>query len=420
MGTYSFKLPDLGEGIVESEVSAWHVQGGDTVEEDQVRADVRTDKAIVEVGSPVSGTIVALGCEAGDVLAVGAELVRFELDGQAGDAAPAQAETGITGSRAGDSAKTAKRDSAGASTSQQRSAGGISRVTGGASNVLASPSLRRRAREEEIDLAAVPGSGPQGRISHADLDAFIAAGGELAMRVGGRASREGRTEIKVTGLRRVIARKMQQTMRDIPHYSYIEEVDVTQLEALRVMLNENKLESQPRLTLLPFLAQALVKVLPQFPHCNARFDDETGVLTQFDAVHLGVATMTAAGLMVPVLRHCESLDLWQCAAGIARVSQVARDNTAAAAELSGSTITITSLGAIGGIATTPVINAPETAIIGVNKMQQRPVVIDGAIVVRTMMNVSASFDHRIVDGYDGAQLVQALKRVLENPGAIFV
>ena len=410
MATYSFKLPDLGEGIVESEISAWHVRVGDRVEEDQVLADVQTDKAIVEVTSPIGGTVLALGCEAGHVLAVGAELVRFEL---AGDSAP---DTG----QPQDYVPAPPRQPAAGPAPAGKAAPGNPAAAQATTGVLASPSLRRRAREEGIDLAAVPGSGPRGRISHADLEAFIAAGGELAARPGGRQPRAGRTEVRVTGLRRIIAGKMQKAKRDIPHYSYIEEVDVTQLEALRQMLNEDRRDSQPRLTLLPFLAQALVKVLPQFPHCNARYDDEAGVVTQFDAVHLGVATMTDGGLMVPVVKNCESLDLWQCAAELARVSQAAREQRASVAELSGSTISITSLGAIGGIATTPIINAPETAIIGVNKMQQRPVVKDGAIVVRTMMNLSASFDHRIVDGYDGAQLVQALKRVLENPGAIFV
>lgn len=419
MATYSFKLPDLGEGTVESEVSVWRVQVGDRVEEDQILAEVQTDKAIVEVGSPVSGRVIALGCAAGAVLAVGAELVRFEVEGEV--------ESAIDGSSGSSSDLSQHTDSftVGVSASDVEEAeasitGPAVDATSPSANVLASPSLRRRAREEGIDLSAVPGSGLKGRISHSDLDAFIAAGGELAMKVGGRQRRESKTEVKITGLRRVIAQKMQKTMREVPHYSYIEEVDVTQLEALRVMLNESRNETQPKLTLIPFLAQALVRVLPQFPHCNARFDDEHGVLVQHDAAHIGVATMTPGGLMVPVVKHCESLDLWQTAAEVARVSAAARDNNATAGELVGSTITITSLGAIGGIATTPVINAPETAIIGVNKMQQRPVVIDGAIVVRTMMNLSASFDHRIVDGYDGAQLVQALKRILENPGAIFV
>lgn len=419
MGTFSFKLPDLGEGIVESEVSAWHVQVGDAVEEDQVIADVQTDKAIVEVSSPVSGTVVALGCGAGTVLAVGAELVRFETEDAVADAADAGSVdlAGTVGEGQIDVGKDAEVRADSVASTVPKPATATTPVT---TAVLASPSLRRRAREEGIDLAAVPGGGPGGRIGHADLDAFIAAGGEHAMRVGSRGPRQGEVEIKVTGLRRIIAQKMQKATRDIPHYSYIEEVDVSQLEALRVMLNEGRNETQPRLTLLPFLAQALVKVLPRFPHCNARYDGDAGVVTQFEALHLGVATMTDAGLMVPVVKHCESMDLWQCAAEIARVSQAARDGKATAAELGGSTITITSLGAIGGIATTPVINAPETAIIGVNKMQQRPVVKEGAIVIRTMMNLSASFDHRIVDGYDGAQLVQALKIIMENPGAIFV
>lgn len=433
MGTFSFKLPDLGEGTVESEVTTWHVQVGDRVEEDQVIAEVQTDKAIVEVGSPVSGTVIALGCQAGEVLAVGAELVRFELGGEGGGGVMGDSGSG----GAGPAGASAKRDGKAASGTASGAPGAVptsapgavpapprtpvtAAAAGTARPVLASPSLRRRAREEGIDLAAVPGSGPGGRISHADLDAFIAVGGELAQRPGRGAPRTGTTEVKVTGLRRVIAQKMQKAKRDIPHYSYIEEVDVTQLEELRVVLNDSRAEARTRLTLLPFLLQALVQVLPRFPHCNARFDDEAGVVTRFEAVHAGVATMTGNGLLVPVVKHCESLDLWQCAAELARVAQAARDGKASAAELGGSTITITSLGAIGGIATTPVINAPETAIIGVNKMQQRPVVKNGAIVVRTMMNISASFDHRIVDGYDGAQLVQALKHMLENPGAIFV
>jgi 2-oxoisovalerate dehydrogenase E2 component (dihydrolipoyl transacylase) len=413
MGSYSFKLPDLGEGIVESEVSTWYVQVGDSVEEDQSLADVQTDKAIVEVTSPVQGKVIALGCAAGDVLAVGAELVCFEIEGE-GETAVNQAiaEPASVRTETAIAAPLAEPVAPAAVVKQS--------TTGSSGSVRASPSLRRRAREEGIDLAAVPGNGPAGRISHRDFDAFVAAGGELAVPVSGRAQRHGSTEVKITSMRRVIAQKMQQAKRDIPHYSYIEEVDVTQLEELRAHLNAEKAEAQPKLTLLPFLIQALVKVLPRFPHCNARFDDEAGVLTQFEAVHVGVATMTDAGLMVPVVKHCESLDVWQSAGEVARVSQAARDGVASPSELSGSTITITSLGTIGGIATTPIINAPETPIIGINKMQQRPVVKGGAIVVRTMMNLSASFDHRIVDGYDGAQLVQALKRVLENPGAIFV
>ncbi|MBN7798590.1 dihydrolipoamide acetyltransferase family protein [Parahaliea mediterranea] len=407
MGVYSFKLPDLGEGIVESEVSTWHVSVGDMVCEDDPLADVQTDKAVVEVSAPVAGRIVALGCSAGEVLAVGAELVCFDIDGD-GPGAEGTAARPEPGGEAPIAAPPAKY--AGATP--------FPATDPVFQQVLASPSLRKRAREAGINLADVPGSGPKGRISHRDFEAFLAAGGELASRPG--ESRQATREVRLSGMRRVIARKMQESKRNIPHYSYIEEVDVTELEALRQHLNTEREDGQAKLTLLPFLVLALVKILPRFPHCNARFDDVEQVLTEFDAVHVGVATMTEAGLMVPVVRHCESLDVWRVASAIGRVSALARDGKAAPADLGGSTITITSLGAIGGIATTPVINAPETTIIGVNKMQERPVVRGGNIVARTMMNLSASFDHRIVDGYDGAQLVQALKASLEHPGAIFV
>jgi 2-oxoisovalerate dehydrogenase E2 component (dihydrolipoyl transacylase) len=434
---YSFKLPDLGEGIVESEIAEWYVKPGDLVEEDQHIADVMTDKAVVEVTAPVSGRVLAVACDAGEVLAVGSELIRFETDGDQ----PEQQATGSQDEAAGKAAvETANKDTADTDAApttallpEKASAAQGAPVTASAPNpatnvaaftgkVLASPSVRQRARDEDIDLASVPGSGPAGRVSHKDLDAFIAAGGALVARsaFSGKQARTSATEVKVKGLRRVIAQKMLQAKRNIPHYSYVEEVDVTNLEELRAHLNANREEGQPKLTLLPFIAQALVKILPRFPHCNAHFDDENSLLTQHDAVNVGIATMTDTGLMVPVVKHCESLDVWQTAVEVARVSQAARDSKAKPEELSGSTITITSLGAIGGIATTPIINAPETAIIGVNKLQERPVVKDGAIVVRKMMNLSSSFDHRIVDGYDGAQLVQALKQLLENPGAIFV
>lgn len=429
MANYTFKLPDLGEGIVESEIAEWYVQPGDTVEEDQHIADVMTDKAMVEVSSPVAGTVIAVACEAGEVLAVGKELVRFEVQGKSNDSiesdnstppvASAQQTLTTTADIAAPQVATVLETVVPDAKPVSDTRTNIAPFTG---TVLASPSVRQRARDEAIDLALVPGSGPAGRIGHKDLDAFIAAGGQLAVpgNVNLRRPAQGYTDVKIKGLRRVIAQKMQQSKRNIPHYSYIEEVDVTQLEELRLHLNASRGECQPKLTLLPFIVLALVKVLPQFPHCNARFDDENSTLTQYDAVHVGIATMTDAGLMVPVIRHCETRDVWQSAAEIARISQAARDNSAKAEELSGSTITITSLGAIGGIATTPVINAPETAIIGVNKLQERPVVKDGSIVVRKMMNLSSSFDHRIVDGFDGAQLVQVLKRLLENPGAIFV
>lgn len=430
MSEFSFRLPDLGEGIVESEITQWHVAVGDRVEEDQVLADVQTDKAVVEVESPVTGTVLALGCEAGEVLAVGAELVRFDTGESPGESQQ--------GSR--DESRDESRDdknhpespghpterpepTTGASSAPQRDAPRSPRPHRAPPSdpafqqVLASPSLRKRAREAGIDLRRVPGNGPGGRVTHRDFDAYREQDAPAAE---AKPARDAVQEVKLSGLRRVIARKMELATRSIPHYSYIEEVDVTQLEALRLHLNAGRETDQPKLTLLPFIALAMVKTLPRFPHCNARFDEEAQLLRQYQAVHLGVATMTDGGLMVPVVRHCDGLDLWQAAAEIGRVSRAAREGRAAQEELSGSTVTITSLGALGGLATTPVINAPETAILGINKMQQRPVVRDGTIVVSTMMNLSASFDHRIVDGYDGAQWVQALKAVLENPGAIFV
>jgi 2-oxoisovalerate dehydrogenase E2 component (dihydrolipoyl transacylase) len=286
---------------------------------------------------------------------------------------------------------------------------------------LASPAVRQRADELGIKLQFVEGSGPGGRISHADLDSFVARGGSSARSSGGGlVRREGVDEIKVIGLRRKIAEKMQDAKRRIPHFAYVEEVDMTELEALRAHMNATKQKDQPKLTLLPFMMRALVKVLPDFPQINARYDDEAGVVHRFHPVHIGIATQTANGLIVPVVKHAEAMDLWQAAAEVTRVSSAARDNKATRDELSGSTITITSLGPIGGVVTTPVINHPEVGIIGPNAIIDRPVVRDGAIVVRKMMNLSSSFDHRVVDGYDAAQFIQRVKALLEHPALMFM
>jgi 2-oxoisovalerate dehydrogenase E2 component (dihydrolipoyl transacylase) len=413
MGTFSFKLPDLGEGIVESEIAEWHVAVGDMVEEDDHIADVMTDKAVVEVSAPVSGKVIALACESGEVLAVGSELIRFETDSDTvSEDKPAESKQ---------SAESAPAETA--QPQQKQMTPAVNQPsndnTQNNSTVLTSPSVRRRAKEQNIDLTLVTGSGKSGRIYNSDLDNFIATGGSLAARPMPVANTQI-DEIKIKGLRRVIAQKMVESKQNIPHYSYVEEVDVTQLEELRQTLNAERQEHQQKLTLLPFLVIALNKVLGDFPHCNALYDDDTNILSQYRAVHAGIATMTSGGLMVPVIKHSEQYDIWQVANEMNRVTQAARDGKAKADELSGSTITITSLGAIGGVATTPVINAPETSIIGVNKMIDRPVVINGQIVVRKMMNLSASFDHRIVDGFDGAMLVQAIKKKLEVPGTLFV
>lgn len=454
MGIYVLKLPDLGEGVVESEVVAWYVAPGERVTEDQHIADVMTDKATVEIGSPVDGVVVALACEAGEVLAVGRELIRFEVDGAGNTVdqpepvppapepgngaqtpplmkqpAPPTTEPGPAGEDEDASQIGAREVDAPIAAVFHQDVFHQDRLDQESAShgtalyphrtVLASPSIRHRAREAGVDLSRVPGSGRDGRIQRVDLDIFIASGSQqrgTATPAGG----DDTSTIRLSGLRRVIARKIAAAKREIPHYTYIEEVDVTELEKLRQHLNGRREPQQPKLTLLPFIVRALVNVLPRFPRCNANFDGDSGQLTQYRAVHAGIATMTDEGLMVPVVRHCEHLDLWQCAAEIARLAAAARDQSIRPEELKHSTITITSLGTLGGLATTPVINAPETAIIGINRMQKRPVVMGDALVVRNMMNISASFDHRIVDGYDGALLVQALKELLEAPATLFL
>ncbi len=429
MGFYSFKLPDLGEGIVESEIDVWHVSPGDAVAEDQHIVDVITEKAVVEITAPVSGSVVALGCNVGDILAVGKELISFKVEND-GDIAASDSNA-IEHTSTAAACTEEKQNTSVINQTEPRSKLqdkradtktdtllnlGAQQVALPHRTLLTSPALRRRARQTDIDLSLVPGSGPNGRITEEDLNAFIA----VIQAPTGPSKRHACNEVQIRGLRRIIGQKMQQSKRQIPHYSYIEEIDVTHLEELRQHLNGKRHEGQPKLTLLPFIMQALTKILPQFPHCNAHFDQENNLLKQHEAVHIGIATMTKVGLMVPVVKHCESLDIWQSASEVARVSQAARNGESRNNELSGSTITITSLGAIGGLATTPIINAPETAIIGINKLQERPVVKDGAIVIRRLMNLSSSFDHRIVDGFDGAQLIQALKTLLENPTTIFL
>ena len=425
METYSFKLPDLGEGIVESEISAWHVQPGDRVQEDQLIAEVMTDKAVVEITAPVTGTVVALAGKAGDVLKVGRELIRFEVQGPGNPGAESGLDPKLKLAPEPEPEPEPEPKSE-PTVTITRSSGTFASIKSSASvtdnsvalphrRVLTSPSLRRQAREANIDLSLVPGSGPEGRITQEDMDAYLSA-----TRPSKNRKRHGSRSIHIQGLRRVIARKIQQSAQQIPHYSYIEEVDVTQLEALRRHLNDQRSGEQAKLTLLPFIMHALSRLLPDFPHCNAHYHGSKDLLVQHEPVNIGIATMTEAGLMVPVVRHCESLDLWQAAAEISRLSQTARSGKAGKDELSGSTISITSLGALGGIATTPIINAPETAIIGVNKIQERVMVKEGRFVIRQMMNLSSSFDHRIVDGFDGAQLVQKLKALLEHPGAAFV
>ncbi len=408
MSRYVFKMPDLGEGTVSAEVVEWKVKVGDMVQEDQVIAEVMTDKAAVEIPAPVTGRVLSLTGQPGDMVAVGSELIAFDTDASA-PAAPAAA---VAAAPAPAAAPAAARPTPAASSAAP--------ATAAATRVMASPATRRKAHVAGVDLAAVSGSGPGGRISASDLEAVISGRGNGAARPAARAPRQGVEEIKVIGLRRVIAERMLAAKRNIPHFSYVEEVDVTELEGLRQYLNARQPKGAPSLTYLPFLVAALVRVLEKFPQCNAVHDAERNLILRHAAVHVGVATQTPDGLKVPVVKNAEARSLADLAAEIRRVSEGARSNKATRDELTGSTITVTSLGKLGGIASTPVINAPEVAIVGVNKAVERPVVLDGAIAIRRIMNLSSSFDHRFVDGFDAAAMIQALREKLEHPATIFI
>jgi 2-oxoisovalerate dehydrogenase E2 component (dihydrolipoyl transacylase) len=413
MGTHAIKVPDLGEGIAEVELVAWRVQPGDTVAEDQVLADVMTDKATVEIPSPVAGKVLALGGEVGQQMAVGAELIRIDVDAQGEtvqvQAAPARAPV------------PAPAPAPAVATATAAASAPAVRTPPSAGKPLAAPAVRHRAAVLGIDLQQVPGSAADGRILHEDLDAWLLRQQRAQAPGPPRyAERHDEEAVPVTGVRRRIAQRMQDAMHRIPHFTYVEEVDVTELELLRARLNERWGSERAHLTLLPLLVRAVVLAVPRFPQVNARFDDEAGVLTRHGAVHAGIATQTAVGLMVPVLRHAEARDPWSSATEIARLAEAARAGRATRDELSGSTLTITSLGALGGIASTPIINAPEVAIVGVNRIVQRPVIKDGAVVARRMMNLSSSFDHRVVDGQLAAEFVQAVRASLECPALLFV
>jgi 2-oxoisovalerate dehydrogenase E2 component (dihydrolipoyl transacylase) len=457
-------MPDVGEGIAECEVVAWRVQPGDSVKEDQILADVMTDKATVEIPSPFHGTVLALGGKVGESLAVGAELVRLEIEGAGnfkGDAAkPAVAATAANPAPAADepaelphgfvpepqrvaaaaasvAAPSAKAGQAAPpaavphpstrpSTPPRQGNGAASRAIFRDANEkpLAAPAVRKRAWDMGIELQYVAGSGAAGQITHADLDAYLSG------RKQGHASHAGADEryaelqgeeaVPLIGLRRKIAEKMQLSKRQIPHFTYVEEVDVTELEALRGQLNARYGEERGKLTLLPLLMRAVVLAIRKFPEVNARFDDQAGIVTRYQPVHLGIATQTDAGLMVPVIRNAEARDPWASAREIVRLAEAARTGKATRDELSGSTITITSLGPLGGIVTTPVINHPEVAIVGVNRILERPVVRNGGLVPRKLMNLSSSFDHRVIDGMVAAEFIQTIRGYLESPATLFV
>ncbi|PRA33910.1 dihydrolipoamide acetyltransferase family protein [Pseudomonas poae] len=417
MGTHVIKMPDIGEGIAEVELSVWHVKVGDLVVEDQVLADVMTDKAMVDIPSPVHGKVISLGGEPGEVMAVGSILISIEVEG-AGNAkdAPALKETVKEAPKA---APIVEAKPAPAPVERKPAPAPVSRDAD--ERPLASPAVRKHALDAGIQLRLVQGTGPAGRILHEDLDAYLQQGTAKASTAANPyAERNDEEQIPVIGMRRKIAQRMQDATRRAAHFSYVEEIDVTALDELRVHLNEKHGATRGKLTLLPFIVRAMVVALREFPQINARYDDEAQVITRLGAVHVGVATQSDVGLMVPVVRHAEARSLWGNAEEIARLATAARNGKASRDELSGSTITLTSLGALGGIVSTPVLNLPEVAIVGVNRIVERPMVIKGQIVVRKMMNLSSSFDHRVVDGMDAAQFIQAIRGLLEQPASLFL
>ncbi len=473
MSSYVIKLPDVGEGIAEAEIVAWHVNVGDTIGEDDPIVEVMTDKATVELPSPVSGKIVRLGAEIGDLVPVGSDLIWIDLadhnadqsaaenpddngDASGGGATAALPEgvvalaseshlaadmqpdvaserpTARVVSAGGPPTPTAPRTtpssatpSTGPAVSQPRPARST-KLGAATSKPLAAPAVRRRAQALDINLGEIVGSGPDGRVEHADLDTHLTSAVAVYRSVHGStvvdaaAAADEVQAVKIVGLRRNIAQRMKIAKDRIPHFTYVDEIDMTELERLRAQLNDDRAAGLPKLTMLPFLMRAVIVAVVDFPQMNARFDDEAGVVQRYRAVHLGVAAQTPKGLMVPVLEHAESHDLWSSATEVARLAAGARDGTIKLAELSGSTITISSLGAVGGIVSTPIINYPEVAIIGVNKMVQRPVYVDGQWVPRQMMNLSSSFDHRVVDGFDAAQFIQRIRELLETPALLFM
>ncbi|MBC96058.1 branched-chain alpha-keto acid dehydrogenase subunit E2 [bacterium] len=430
MGDYVFKLPDIGEGVVEGEVVSWHVKIGDSVVEDAPIVDVMTDKATVTIPSPTSGVVKELSGEVGDMIAVGTALITFTGEGNIEPSKEESTENTtvnepeieeVVEEVVEEIVEIVEKKSE--PTNKVPVKEPVKAVKNIANNrILASPAVRRRAREAELDLTFVSGSGPSGRIRHADLDAYIAAGGAVsgAPPKSYSTKRTETNEIKIVGLRRKIAEQMVKSKFSIPHFSYFEEIDVTELEKLRKFLNSTKDESQPKLTYLPFIMMALAKIMPKHQECNAHYDEENNIVTQHSAVHLGIATQTDRGLFVPVVKHVEAMDIWQSASEMQRVSGSARNGTASLDDLSGSTFTITSLGRDGGLGATPIINHPEVSILGVHKAREMPVVQDGKIEIRRIMNVSSSFDHRIVDGANGAALIQSLKKLLEHPALIFM
>ncbi len=408
MGDYVVKLPDVGEGIAEAEIVEWHVSVGDTIAEDQVMVEVMTDKATVELPSPVAGIVMSVGAAVGDVLAVGAPLIHIDTGSET---------TGVDSS----APSTEPAAEPPVELAPPEPTAPIARLPEAGRRPTAAPAVRQRAATLGIDLLEVAGTGPEGRIVHADLDAHLTRNGSPQPTSQANTARDNSVDdVVVVGLRRNIAQRMQVAKTRIPHFTYVDEVDVTEVERLRAELNRQRPDRESRLTILPFLMRAVVVAIGDFPQMNARYDDDNGVVHRHRAVHLGVATQTAKGLMVPVVANCDRRDLWECSDEVTRLSTAARNNKITLEELTGSTITITSLGSLGGIVSTPIINYPEVAIIGVNKITTRPVYVGDALLPRQIMNLSSSFDHRVVDGADAAAFIQQIKGLLETPALLFI
>ena len=428
MALFTFKLPDIGEGISEAEIVGWHIQVGDRVEEDQPIADMMTDKATVEMESPVAGVVVRLAGEPGDQVPIGSMLVEIEVEGDVA-AAPSPADETLNAQTPVEPviAEAAAPDGSGAPAKAGAQGGQVPPLDPGllpsqehevlGQPILASPAVRARAKELGVDLSQVKPAAD--RVRHADLDAYLLYGAGQGYAPAGRSAKRADETVKVIGMRRRIAENMAASKRHIPHFTYVEEIDVTALEELRAQLNAGRGE-RPKLTMLPLLIVAICKALPDFPMLNARYDDEAGVVTRHGSVHLGLATQTDAGLMVPVVRDAQDRNIWQLASEIRRLADAARSGKAKSEELSGSTLTLTSLGPLGGVATTPVINRPEVAIIGPNRVIERPVFRGKEVVAAKLMNLSISCDHRVVDGWDAASFVQAVRKLLEAPAFLFV
>jgi len=408
MGQYIFKMPDIGEGVTEAEITEWHVKVGDKVADDDPICDAMTDKATVELTAPTSGVVTSVGCAAGEIMAIGGDLIIFETEGGTESPIPTPIKM--------EAPKVEKPKPAPKPTPKPKAkaAPAPTVVSTPSSKPLASPAVRRRAEDQDIDLSLVPASGKAGQITHGDLDAYSKGGGSTLQKLA------GGTDIKVTGMRRIISKRMSESKRRIPHFSYVESIDMTELERTRVHLNATRVPHQPKLTLMPFFMRAMVKAVKLWPQCNATFDDDADVITQHNPVHIGMAAQTSGGLMVPVIRNAESQNIWQLSSEIARIGEAAKTGSIAPEELSGSTISLTSLGKLAGVMATPVINRPEVAILCPNKIVDTPVIENGQMVVRKLMNFSTSFDHRVVDGFHAAEMVAYIKGLLEHPATLFI